>query len=147
MADSTSTSQPIENRYTSPNFFHLEALKMAETTKKNFSSPEDTRNVDKGKVDVLNLGGVQVMRATFQPGWKWSECVKPIVGTDSCEVSHLVYTISGRMAIRMDDGKETEIGPGDVASIPAGHDAWIVGQEPYVGIDFQGAGNYAKPQN
>ncbi|HEY6243272.1 MAG TPA: cupin domain-containing protein [Pyrinomonadaceae bacterium] len=120
---------------------------MAETTKKNFSSPEDTRNIDKGKVEVLNLGGTQVMRATFQPGWKWSESVKPIVGTDSCEVSHLVYTISGRMVVRMDDGKEIEIGPGDVASIPAGHDAWIVGQEPYVGIDFQGGGNYAKPQS
>ena len=88
---------------------------MAETTKKNFSSPEDTRNIDKGKVEVLNLGGTQVMRATFQPGWKWSESVKPIVGTDSCEVSHLVYTISGRMVVRMDDGKEIEIGPGDVA--------------------------------
>ena len=120
---------------------------MAETKKKNFNSPEETRNVDKGKVEVLNLGDAQVMRATFQPGWKWSECVKPIVGTDSCEVSHLVYTISGRMAIRMDDGKEIEVGPGDVVSIPPGHDAWIVGQEPYVGIDFQGAGNYAKPQS
>ena len=87
------------------------------------------------------------MRATFQPGWKWSESVKPSVGTDSCEVSHLVYTISGRMVVRMDDGKEIEIGPRDVASIPAGHDAWIVGQEPYVGIDFQGGGNYAKPQS
>ena len=64
------------------------------------------------------------MRATFQPGWKWSERVKPIVGTDSCEVSHLVYTMSGRMAIRMDDGKKIEVGPGDVVSIPAGHDAW-----------------------
>jgi uncharacterized cupin superfamily protein len=147
MADSTSTVQLIENRYTSPNFFHLEAMKMAETRKKNFNSPEETRDVDKGKVEVLNLGGAQVMRATFQPGWKWSECVKPIVGTDSCEVSHLVYTISGRMAIRMDDGKEIEIGPGDVASIAAGHDAWIVGQEAYVGIDFQGGGNYAKPQS
>ena len=147
MADSTSTVQLIENRYTSPNFFHLEAMKMAETRKKNFDSPEETRDVDKGKVEVLNLGGAQVMRATFQPGWKWSECVKPIVGTDSCEVSHLVYTISGRMAIRMDDGKEIEIGPGDVASIPAGHDAWIVGQEAYVGIDFQGGSNYAKPQS
>ena len=87
------------------------------------------------------------MRATFQPGWKWSESVKPSVGTDSCEVSHLVYTISGRMVVRMDDGKEIEIEPGDVASIPAGHDAWILGQEPYVGIDFQGGGNYAKPQS
>ena len=147
MADSTSTVQLMENRYTPLNFFHLEAMKMAETRKKNFNSPEETRDVDKGKVEVLNLGGAQVMRATFQPGWKWSECVKPIVGTDSCEVSHLVYTISGRMAVRMDDGKEIEIGPGDVASIPAGHDAWIVGQEAYVGIDFQGGGNYAKPQS
>jgi len=147
MADLTSTVQLMENRYTPLNFFHLEAMKMAETRKKNFNSPEETRDVDKGKVEVLNVGGAQVMRATFQPGWKWSECVKPIVGTDSCEVSHLVYTISGRMAIRMDDGKEIEIGPGDVASIPAGHDAWIVGQEAYVGIDFQGGGNYAKPQS
>jgi len=147
MADLTSTVQLMENRYTPLNFFHLEAMKMAETRKKNFDSPEETRDVDKGKVEVLNLGGAQVMRATFQPGWKWSECVKPIVGTDSCEVSHLVYTISGRMAIRMDDGKEIEIGPGDVASIPAGHDAWIVGQEAYVGIDFQGGSNYAKPQS
>ena len=117
---------------------------MAETVNKSFNSPEETRNVDKGKVEVLNLPGSQVMRATFQPGWKWSECVKPIVGTASCEVSHLIYTISGRMAVRMDDGSETEIGPGDVTSIPPGHDAWIVGDAPYVGIDFQGGGNYAK---
>ena len=120
---------------------------MAETVKKNFDSPEETRNVDKGKVEVLNLGGVQVMRATFEPGWKWSACVKPIVGTDSCQVSHLIYTIAGRMVVKMDDGSEIEIGPGDAASIPAGHDAWIVGDEAYVGIDFQGASHYAKPQS
>jgi hypothetical protein len=120
---------------------------MPATVNKSFDSSEETRNIDKGKIEVLNLGGVQVMRATFQPGWKWSECVKPVVGTDSCEVSHLIYTVSGRMGIRMDDGSETEIGPGDVTSIPAGHDAWIIGQEPYVGIDFQGGGTYAKPQS
>ena len=120
---------------------------MGATVSKNFDSPDETRNIDKGNVEVLNLGGLQVMRATFQPGWKWSECVKPIVGTDSCKVSHLTYTISGRMAVRMDDGTEIEIGPGDVASIPPGHDAWIVGGEPYVGIDFQGGENYAKPQS
>ena len=119
---------------------------MAETVKKNFDSPEETRSVDKGTVEILNLEGTQVMRATFQPGWKWSECVKPVAGTDSCQVAHLVYTLSGRMAIRMDDGSETEVGTGDVVSIPPGHDAWIVGDEPYVGIDFQGGGNYAKPQ-
>ncbi len=120
---------------------------MAATENKSFDSPEETRKVDKGKVEVLNLGGVQVMRATFQPGWKWSECVKPVAGTDSCQVSHLIYTVSGRMIVRMDDGSETEIKPGDVTAIPPGHDAWIVGDEPYVGIDFQGGGQYAKPQS
>jgi quercetin dioxygenase-like cupin family protein len=119
---------------------------MAATVKKSFDSPEETRSVDKGKVEVLNLGGTQVMRATFQPGWKWSESVKPVVGTNSCEVAHLVYVISGRMGIKMDDGSETEVGSGDVVTIPPGHDAWIVGDEPFVGIDFQGGGNYAKPQ-
>jgi uncharacterized cupin superfamily protein len=119
---------------------------MAATVKKSFDSPEETRSVDKGKVEVLDMGDTQVMRATFQPGWKWSECVKSVAGTDSCEVAHLVYVTSGRMGIRMDDGSETEIGPGDVVSIPPGHDAWIIGDEPFTGIDFQGGGNYAKPQ-
>jgi hypothetical protein len=120
---------------------------MSETVSKNVNSPDETRNIDKGKVEVFNLGGRQVMRATFQPGWKWSECVKPIVGTESCQASHLTYTISGRMTVRMDDGSEIEIGPGEVSSIPPGHDAWIVGEEPYEGIDFQGGENYAKPQS
>ncbi|PYS76111.1 MAG: cupin [Acidobacteria bacterium] len=119
---------------------------MAATVKKSFDSPEETRSVDKGTVEILNLEGMQVMRATFQPGWKWSESVKPVAGTQSCEVAHLVYVISGRMALKMDDGSETEVGSGDVVSIPPGHDAWIVGDEPFVGIDFQGGGSYAKPQ-
>ncbi len=120
---------------------------MAEAVNKSFDAPEETRSVDKGRVEVLNLGGAQVMRATFQPGWKWSECVKPVAGTDSCQVPHLVYTVSGRMVVRMDDGSETEVGPGDVTAIPPGHDAWTVGDEPYVGIDFQGGGQYARPQS
>jgi len=117
---------------------------MAAMEKKSFDSPEETRSVDKGSVEILNLGGTQVMRATFQPGWKWSECVRPVAGTDSCEVAHLVYVNSGRMAVRMDDGSEVEIGPGDVAQIPPGHDAWIVGDEPCVVIDWQGFTDYAK---
>src|SRR6266700_1384860 len=116
-------------------------------TNKSFDSPEETRNVEKGKVEVLNLGGSQVMRATFQPGWKWSECVKPIAGTDSCQVSHLIYTIAGRMVVRMDDGSEIEVKPGDAKAIPSGHDAWIVGDEPYVGVAFQGRTQYAKAQS
>jgi mannose-6-phosphate isomerase-like protein (cupin superfamily) len=124
----------------------MEAQAMAAMEKKSFDSPEETRSIDKGSVEILNLGGKQVMRATFQPGWKWSECVRPVAGTDTCQVSHLVYTVSGRMKIKMDDGTEDEVGPGDVVSIPPGHDAWIVGDEPYVGVDFQGAASYAKPQ-
>lgn len=118
---------------------------MAETVNKNFNSPEETRNIDKGKVEVLDLGGSQVMKARFEPGWRWSECVKPIVGGNSCQVSHLMYTLSGRMVIKMDDGKEIEIGPGDATYVPPGHDAWIVGDEAFEAVDFQGAANYAKP--
>ena len=87
---------------------------------KSFDSPEETRNMNKGKVEVLSLGGKQVMRATFEPGWKWSECVKPIAGTDSCQTAHLMYTISGKMIVRMDDGSEIEIKAGDATSIPPG---------------------------
>ena len=118
---------------------------MASTVNKNFSSPEETRNIEKGRVDVLDLGGSQVMKAQFEPGWKWSECVKPVVGGDSCQVSHLMYTLKGRMTVKMDDGTEIAIGPGDATFIPPGHDAWIEGDEPFEAVDFQGAANYAKP--
>jgi hypothetical protein len=119
---------------------------MAATLKKNFDAPEETRPISKGKVEVVSLGDIQAMRATFEPGWKWSESVKPVAGTDSCQVAHMGYMMKGRMVIRMDDGSEQEFGPGDVGVIPPGHDAWVVGNEPVVFIDFQGATTYAKPQ-
>ena len=118
-----------------------------EAVKKSFDNPEETRNIEKGKVEVVNLGDVQAMRVTFEPGWKWSECVKPVAGTDSCEVAHLGYALSGKMVVRMDDGSEFEVGAGEVCSIPPGHDAWIVGDETCVFIDFQGGATYAKPQS
>ncbi len=117
------------------------------TLKRSFDTPDETRSIEKGKVEVVNLGEAQVMRATFQPGWKWSECVKPIVGTESCQVAHTGYQVSGRMRLRMDDGSEFEFAPGDAGVIPPGHDAWVVGNEPVVFIDFQGASVYAKPQS
>jgi len=120
---------------------------MAKTVKKNFDNPEETRNIDKGKVEVVNLGNIQAMRAVFEPGWKWSECVKPIAGTESCQVAHMGYMASGRMGIKMDDGSEHEFMTGDVGVIPPGHDAWTVGNESVVFIDFQGAADYAKPQS
>jgi ethanolamine utilization protein EutQ (cupin superfamily) len=119
---------------------------MARMIRKSFTAPEETRPIDKGKIEIVNLGDVTAMRATFQPGWRWSECLKSIAGTESCQVAHMGYVISGRMRVRMDDGTEDEFGPGDVGVIPAGHDAWIVGNEPMVFIDFQGGGTYAKPQ-
>lgn len=112
--------------------------------KKNFSTPDETRPIDKGKVEVVNLGDTTVMRTRFEPGWKWSQSVKPIAKTDSCQVAHTLYCVSGRMHVKMDDGTETEIGPGDVATITPGHDAWVVGNDACVSVDFQGGTGYAK---
>ena len=118
---------------------------MAAAEVKNFDSPDETRPFEgKGKADVVELAGKTIGRAVFEPGWRWSENVKPIAGTDSCEVSHLGYCISGRMKIFMDDGAEVEAGPGDVFAIPPGHDAETVGDEPCVALDFGEFGDYAK---
>jgi hypothetical protein len=118
---------------------------MAEIEVKSFDSPDEVREFEgKGKADVVQIGGQTVGRGTFEPGWKWSENVKPIAGTDSCEVSHLGYVVSGRMRVRMDDGAEGEVGPGNVVAIPPGHDAEVVGDEPCVLVDFGEFGDYAK---
>jgi len=111
---------------------------------KNLSSPDETRSFDKGKMDVVTLDNVTVGRAVFEPGWKWSECVKPIAGTESCEVAHVGCVVSGRMKVVMDDGSEMEYGAEDALVIPPGHDAWIVGDEPCTVLDFAGADEYAK---
>jgi quercetin dioxygenase-like cupin family protein len=112
--------------------------------KKNMDSPDDTRSFNKGKMQIVNLQEATIGRFVFEPGWKWSESVKPIVKTESCQQMHTGYLISGRMRVRMDDGTEAEAGPGDSVIIPPGHDAWVVGNEPCIGIDFTGAKTYAK---
>ncbi|HLM10257.1 MAG TPA: cupin domain-containing protein [Thermoleophilaceae bacterium] len=112
---------------------------------KNFESPDETRPFEgKGKADVVQIGGQTVGRGVFEPGWRWSENVKPIAGTESCQVSHLGYCMSGRMKLYMDDGSEFEVGPGDVAAIPPGHDAEVIGDEACVFVDFGEFGDYAK---
>jgi hypothetical protein len=111
---------------------------------RSFAKSDETRIFDKGRVDLVKLGGISFGKGTFQPGWKWSDSVKPIVKTKSCEAPHLQYFITGRLHIVMDDGTETEFGPGDLALIPPGHDAWVVGNEPVVTIDIDGLVNYAK---
>jgi uncharacterized cupin superfamily protein len=99
-------------------------------------SPDETRSFDKGKMQIAHIDEVTAGRVTLEPGWKWSECVKPLAGTDSCQVQHTGYVVSGRMQVDMDDGSEQEIGAGDMYVIRPGHDAWIVGDETFVGVDF-----------
>ena len=119
---------------------------MAGMKKMSLDSPEETRPFEdgKGRLDLVNLAEGGVGRATFEPGWQWSKHVKPIAGTDSCQAAHLGYYVSGRMHVVMDDGEEMDFGPGDFSIIPPGHDAWIVGDEPCVVIDWQGFTDYAK---
>jgi len=118
---------------------------METVKKKSVGSPDETRNFPHGHIEVVDLGELVVGKATFEPGWRWSECMKPIAGTESCMVTHNGLVMSGRMHIKMNDGTETEVGPGDVFFLPPGHDAWIIGSENCVVYDFSGASAYAKP--
>jgi mannose-6-phosphate isomerase-like protein (cupin superfamily) len=113
--------------------------------KRNMDSPDETRKFEHGKIDLTNFDDATTIgRAVFEPGWKWSASVKPIVKTNSCQQRHTMYVISGRMRIKMDDGTEQEFGPGDAGIVPPGHDAWVVGSERCAAIDFTGAKTYAK---
>lgn len=117
---------------------------VAKLEKKNFSAPEETRRHPKLTVEVLRVGGTEVLKTTFEPGWTWDEHLRPSAGGSSCQVSHLNYVLSGHMRLKMDDGTETEVGPGDLVSLPAGHTAWVVGQEALIWLDFQGGSHFAK---
>jgi uncharacterized cupin superfamily protein len=112
---------------------------------KNEKQPDETRDMSgKGEVHVVKIGDHSAMAGTWAPGWKWSEHMKPIAGTDACEATHLIYGISGTMHVVMNDGTEGDVGAGDFASISPGHDAWVVGDQPFVGVDFGGYSQYAK---
>lgn len=110
---------------------------------KSFDRPDDVREFPKGRLEVLTVGGVTIGRAVFEPGWRWSTSVQPIARTKSCEAPHFQYHVSGTLMILMDDGTELECRPGDVSLLPSGHDAWVVGDEPAVVVDFQGMLDYA----
>jgi EutQ-like cupin domain len=117
---------------------------MAKMQKKNLDSPEETRTFEKGKLELANLGDVTIGRATLEPGWSWEKCVKPLVKTESCQAPHTQYMVSGRMKVVMDDGTEEEFRAGDALVVPPGHNAWVVGNEPVVAVDFTGFKDYAK---
>jgi hypothetical protein len=103
----------------------------------DFDSPDESRTPDKTRVDVVRVGSTSAARLTFEPGWKWSECVKPVAGTDSCQLHHTGVVGSGRLAVQHEDGTEMELGPGDAYVIEPGHDAWVVGDEAFVGYEFE----------
>jgi hypothetical protein len=110
----------------------------------NLDKPEETRTFDNGKFEVIKLGDTSVGRSTFEPGWKWSEAVKPIAGTDTCQKRHVGYVVSGRLHVVSDDGDEAEVGPGDAFVVMPGHDAWVVGDEQWIAYEFESAADYAK---
>jgi quercetin dioxygenase-like cupin family protein len=113
---------------------------------KRFESPDETRSLGKGTLEVLTFGNSTAARLTAEPGWRWSEHVKPVVGTDSCQAAHFGYVLAGRLHIVTDDGGDAEVGPGDTYVVEPGHDAWVVGDEAFVALEFQSstAATYAK---
>lgn len=103
--------------------------------RKSLGEPDEVRRFTRGRVEVVKLSGLTLGRAIFEPGWRWTTDVKPVVGTETCQGNHLAYVVSGRMHVRMDDGSEMDLGPGDAHIVGPGHDAWVVGDEPLVTID------------
>ncbi len=112
---------------------------------KSHENPDEVRSPDKTRVEVVRLEGYTIGRFNFQPGWRWSQCIKPVVKTDSCQVAHVGYAVSGRIKVKMNDGTEKTITSGMSYTIPPGHDAWVEGNEPFVGIEVMSAEQYAKP--
>jgi hypothetical protein len=111
---------------------------------KNFGQPDEVREFPKGRLELIKIGGATIGRGIFEPGWRWTTSVQPIARTHSCEAAHFQYHVAGIIHVVMDDGTELDCGPGDVSLLPSGHDAWVVGNEPAVVVDFQGMVDYAK---
>ena len=110
---------------------------------KNFGKADEVREFPQGRVELINIGGAMIGRAIFEPGWRWATSVQPLAKTKSCEAPHFQYHVSGVLRVKMDDGAEFDCRPGDVSLLPSGHDAWTVGNEPAVVVDFQGMLDYA----
>ena len=106
--------------------------------KKRFSSPDQVKNLPKTKMEIINVAGSPLVQITYEPGWKWSENIKPTVKTESCQVHHILYALSGRLMVVMSGGEKIELTPNDVIDIPPSHDAWVVGSEPFVALDIAG---------
>ena len=116
----------------------------AKAERKTFHAPDETRTFELGELQLLRIGGAEIGMLTLRPGWRWSEHVKPLAGTELCEAPHFQYHVQGRLHIVMADGTEFDAQPGDVTALPQGHDAWVVGDEPVVVVDWYGASNYGR---
>lgn len=121
-------------------------VKASNAELKHFTNPDEVRTFPKGKLELINIGGAVIGRAIFEPGWKWSTSVQPLAKTKSCEAPHFQYHVSGTIIVKMDDGTQIECKAGDVSLLPTGHDAWVVGNEPAVVVDFQGMVDYSLKQ-
>jgi hypothetical protein len=117
---------------------------MAGVEVNNFSAPDEVRRPENTTVEVVKVGGGDIGRYTFQPGWHWAEHIKPVAGTESCQTEHIGYVVGGTLRVESDDGSSGELQPGCVYRIAPGHDAWVIGDEPVVVVEFQGAATYAK---
>jgi len=111
---------------------------------KRFGKPDEVREFPQGRLELVKIGGAMIGRAVFQPGWRWATSLQPIVKTATCEAPHFQYHVAGVLRVQMADGSEFDCGPGDVSLLPSGHDAWVIGNEPAVVVDFQGMLDYAK---
>ncbi len=119
---------------------------MASIETKSMDHPDEKRSPEKTDMSVVHLGDATVARLSVEPGWTWATCIKPLVGTESCQAAHLGYVVSGRIHIASNDGAELDLGPGDAYRIDPGHDAWVLGDEPFVALEFESktAETYAK---
>ena len=116
----------------------MAVMQQTRMEKRSFETPDDTRRASHFRIDTARVGDMTIGKAVLQPGWRWSKDMKPVVGTEMCMVAHTMYQVSGVTHVAMSDGTEMDVGPGEIASIPSGHDAWVVGGEPAVSVDFGG---------
>ncbi len=121
-----------------------EPIKVSRLETRSHDAPDERRTPNLTDVEIVRLHDCTIGRFRFQPGWRWSECIKPVAGTPSCQLSHMGHVVSGRLRIRLDDGSETSLEPGMSYTIPPGHDAWVEGDQPFVGIEVMSAEQFAK---